>query len=402
MTINTTLYTKDSKGSTRFWTVSSDLVPDDNGCVTILLTYGVEGSDKIQTKTRLAKPKNIGKANETTGASQALKDIESLITAQKDKGYVENVEDYQEPFKPMLAHKYADRKHTIKWGDENITYYASSKLDGIRCFILVTEQGSISYLSRSGKPIKNMSHITRELITSKWYKEHLKHNNSNSTAVRYVLDGELFNNDMPFNEIASLVNRSDYDESIDHLIQFHMYDFIDLTNKEQPFPERLESFWKHSNSKTVGKSIYLVEQHPVSSEEALMALFNQHVADGYEGTMLKSNAPYVFGKRSNSLLKYKEMEFEEFEIIDIKLAENDDTKVQATLKAANGSLFDVGTIKGNREEVYQKYYVNRESLIGKWVTVQYQTLSSYGIPMFPVLIDIRDGEVIDGQFTPDI
>lgn len=364
------LYTKDSKNNTRFWEITSDFIPNEEGHVTITISHGILGSDKIQTKTRIAKPKNIGKANETTGASQALKDMESLITAQKDKGYVENIDDYKEPFRPMLAHKYADKKHTVKWGE----VYGSAKLDGIRCFIVISD--GISFMSRTGKPFKNFKHIEEEL----------------SGMSECILDGELFNKDLDFPEISSRVNSDVYEER-DKEIQFHIYDCI---NGIESFPERLDNF--------KGKFEYIkrVEQVKLNSEEDLMRLFAKHIEDGYEGTMIKSKDPYVFGKRSNTLLKYKEMLSDEFLILDVVESEQDPLKPKVILRATNGESFSTGTIKGDKEDVYQTYLVNKDKVIGKWLTLQYQTLSPYGIPLFPVGIGIREGEVIDGEFVPAV
>lgn len=397
----TTLYTKDSKGKTRFWEVSSTLKPiNDQDHVEIVIRHGVLDSDKIQIKTRIAKPKNIGKANETTGATQAEKDIQSLITAQKDKGYVEDINDYVEPFRPMLAHKWADRAHKIDWN--NGVYHVSPKLDGIRCFILVTEQGTVSYISRTGKPFKDFLHITAELKHTDWYKAHQASNNNSDTSVRYVLDGELYNHDLEFNQISSLVNSEQYDAETDTSIQFHMYDFIDMRHVDQAFPDRLSSF----TGTSAVSYIRLVPQTKIESEEDLKRLFSSYIADGYEGAMIKSQDPYVFGARSNSLLKYKEMQTDEFKIKDIFLSPQDPTKVQVEFYTdffkRPESSFEVGSVKGNKEELYNTLYVNKSDYIGKWMTVQYQTWSTTEDPkpLFGVGLVIRDGEETEDSFIP--
>lgn len=364
------LYKLDSKNKTRFW--QAEIQGDK-----IVISYGLEGSGKVQHKERSISPKNVGRANETTIEQQGLKDLESLVSAQKDKGYVEDISSYTPPFKPMLAHKY--KASLVDWQEA----YASTKLDGIRCFIILKD-GKVEYMSRSGKPFKNFLHITEELLKF-------------SPPTPCVLDGELFNRSLPFNEISSRVNSETYEER-DKLIEFHMYDFILLDHLQQTFPDRLDRFW-HAVEEPFSY-IKFVEQVPVASEEEMLELFSEHIAEGYEGTMIKSNAPYVFGKRSNSLLKYKEMEEAEFLILDVVESEQDPRKPKIVLSLPNGSSFSTGTVRGDKESVYQKYLVNKQDVIGKWLTVRYQTLSSYGVPLFPVGIGIREGEVVDGQFVP--
>lgn len=381
--ISHTLYTKDSKGATRFWEISSDLSVNEDGTTTINIKHGLQGSDKVQMKTRKSKPKNIGRANETTAPEQAKKDIESLLTAQKDKGYVTDISLYKEPFKPMLAHKWSDKSHTVKWGERG--YWASPKLDGIRCFI-IKENGALSFMSRSGKAIKHLKHIADEVL-------------SYNLPDDLVLDGELYADDLPFNKISSLVNSEDYNASEDSAIQFHMYDCINLNHASESFPERL-----YAPGISDGQFIKMVPQRPVSSLQELLEAFSDDISKGYEGTMLKNSDPYVFGKRSNSLLKYKEMLDEEFLILDVVPSEQDPQKPKVLLKANNetGTEFYTGTIKGNKEEVYQMYLANKHQVIGKYMTVQYQTLSEYGVPLFPVGIGIREGTVVNGAFVPSV
>lgn len=222
--------------------------------------------------------------------------------------------------------------------------------------------------------------------------------------IKYVLDGELYNHFLDFNIISSLVNSESYNAIEDNVIQFHMYDFIDLKNKDQEFPDRLDTFWHSIEDGSEFKYIRLVDQIKLDSEEDLMTLFAQHMSDGYEGTMVKSKDAYVFGKRSNTLLKYKEMITEEFLILDVVESEQDKLKPKIILQSKNENKdsFSTGTVKGNKEEVYETYFVNKDQVIGKWMTIQYQTLSPYGVPLFPVGIAIREGKEVDGEFVPEV
>lgn len=395
---NKTLFTKDSKDKIRFWTISTDLIPDTNGCIKIEIKYGVQGSTKIQTKERFVKSgKNIGKANETTVQQQTLLVIQSLIESQYDRGYVEDINNYKEQILPMLAHKYQDKAKNVVWTE--YTYYSSKKLDGIRCFIFINTDGSISFISRTGKPFKQFTHIEGELKNTNLYKS-IQIDTTNTDYV-YILDGELYSDNLEFPEISSRVNSDDYNSQKDKEIKFFVYDFIDSKDLEQLFEQRLKNIIGKLNGLT---HIKVLPQVKTTSLEQMKELFSEYISQGFEGLMLKRNDPYIFAKRSETLLKYKEMLTDEFKILDITLAENDNTKVQILLESKNDNKdpFSIGTVKGNKEDVYDKYYLNKDKLIGKWVTVQYQTLSPYGIPLFPVCIDVREGEEVDNEFKPSV
>lgn len=385
--MSTTLYTKDSKGKTRLWRVS-DVTVDASGVSSFTLTHGIEGG-KLQEKLRtIKKGKNIGKANETTPEQQAEAEIASLIQAQLDQGYVYDIADWKEPFRPMLAHKYQDHSSKIDWS-QNV--YVSPKLDGIRCFIIIDENQNISFISRTGKPFKYLEHIA----------DAIKHSSLN--VANSVLDGELYNHELTFQQISSLVNTSTYDILKDQDIKFYMYDRVLVLDKDLPYSKRMPLGASVSSSESSESPLVLLPQLIIKNESELIQKHSEWVSEGYEGAMVRSGStPYQFGKRSTSLLKYKVMETEEFEILNVYLARNDESKVQVTLKAKNGEPFDVGSIKGTKEEVMSTYYEAKDEVIGKYATVQYQTLSPYGIPLFPVLIAIREGEVIDGEFVPSV
>ena len=51
---------------------------------------------------------------------------------------------------------------------------------------------------------------------------------------------------------------------------------------------------------------------------------------------------------------------------------------------------------------FEEYLIRKDKnqFINNWLTVQYQTLSKYKVPLFPVGIGIREGVEIDGKFEP--
>ena len=132
--------------------------------------------------------------------------------------------------------------------------------------------------------------------------------------------------------------------------------------------------------------IFPVETKVVGSDY-IMEYHDKYVSEGYEGLIIRhTNAPYELNKRSKKLLKFKKFITEEFEIIDV---------ISATGKDRNTAIFVCNGFKARPVgdwETRHQYYVNRNRLIGKFVTVKYQETTSQGIPRFPIAIGIRDYE----------
>lgn len=401
---NSILYSLDSKGKVREWKASTDLTPDSNGYLTITIEHGQQGGKKQLKERKVKAGKNKGKANETTIVEQAYLEIGYLYQKQYDQGYVDDVANYKVPRRPMLAYKYKEKCHKIVWvadkAIKNKLQYASKKLNGIRCFIFIKDGIATLFESRTGKAFKFFTHIADDI------KSNYKFTNG-------VLDGELFHPDIPFEIICSLVNSDEYVEVTDpetnitwssNDIRFYCYDKVSEENESQTFYERfIEDDW-HSEDST---SIYLVESTPVYSEAEMTTLALQWIDDGYEGLMLRAgDGLYEFGKRSVNLLKYKVMEQEEFKIFKIYLAENDDNKIMATVhnhhsKEVPYDKFECA-LKGNKD-LNMEYYKNKSQYEEKaWMTIDYQVLSAYKVPLFPVGVTIRKGDVVDGEFIPAV
>ena len=99
--------------------------------------------------------------------------------------------------KPMLAYK-VDKK-PVDWSEK---VYIQPKLDGVRCVIYVNDKEEIVCFSRTGKEFHNLEHI----------KESLREFFFDNANVDIVLDGELYNHDLTFQEITRAVMTKDYDD----------------------------------------------------------------------------------------------------------------------------------------------------------------------------------------------
>lgn len=185
--------------------------------------------------------------------------------------------------KPMLAHKVG--KKEIDWSAKN---FIQPKLDGVRC--IFTKVGAYS---RTGKEFKNVAHLEEDLKDFFW-------NNPNA-----ILDGELYNHNLKhdFEKIISLVRKQkpteDDRSEAANLVQYHVYDTIwqDVT-----YEDRYN--WLRTNL-PIAKTMTLIANTTVDSMTEAKMLHDVHLAQGYEGSMLRTNGLYE-RKRSYNLQKFKD------------------------------------------------------------------------------------------------
>lgn len=378
-----TLYKKTSTGAIQSWSVDVHDNSDHSQWWDIGTVHGQVGGKMQITSDTITKGKNVGKKNETSILQQAQAEAQAKWEKQKKKGYVESIEAAQSDetdvlieggIVPMLAHSFAKHAHKIKY-----MAYVQPKLDGIRC-IAILKDGKCTLWSRTRKPITSMPHIAKEIET--------RFGNNDLT-----FDGELYNHEFRtnFERIVSMVRQEEPDPNHTD-VQYHVYDLIDNGTFEQRFGILLGLF--HGNlSKISFDHLKLVNTILVSKEEQIMIHFDMFKATGYEGVMVRNADSKYVNKRSHDLLKVKEFDDDEFDIVGIeegrgKLAGHVGAFVCNT---KDGKTF-LAKMSGDTQKLHE-YFLNHSLWSGKKLTVQYQGLTGKeGVPRFPVGIAIRDYE----------
>jgi ATP-dependent DNA ligase len=137
--------------------------------------------------------------------------------------------------------------------------------------------------------------------------------------------------------------------------------------------------------------LVIVETTEVNSREHLDELYADYVEQGYEGQMIRLDAPYE-NKRSPKLLKRKEFVDEEYTILGYDEGEGNRTGTVKHFKFKNKDGKDFkSNVKGSFE--YLTELLERaDDLIGKEATIKYFNLTPDGVPRFPYVIAIRDYE----------
>lgn len=367
-----TLYSRNKDKSIQEWTIET------KGSQ-IVTTFGKVGG-QMQVAVKVAKAKSIGQSNETTPEEQAKLDARSMWKKKKDKGYFESVKEAQEEivFLPMLAYELKDMKKL------KFPVFVQPKMDGVRC--LARWHGDhIQLLSRGGKPY-SVEHIAKRL--------------ESILLPGTVFDGELYIHNVLRQDIQALVKKprdemygdTGYTSSD---LEYWVYDCFSIDALSRPFSDRLEDLKNVLQYKD--STIRRVITQRSTDVDDLIARHKMYVANGFEGTIIRlPDGPYELANRSRSLLKHKDFQDAEFEIVGFGEGVGKfEGCVIWKCKTDSDGIFDV-VPKGTLQQK-KKWFLEAKKHIGEKLTVKFQDLSSSGIPSFPVGIGFRLPEDTDEQ-----
>ena len=425
------LYAQDKNGKIKVWTAAV-LRSSASGAVASRITHGyINGKQQVAYRTCEAG-KNIGRSNETSPLEQSISETRRKWLDKKDKeAYTENKPadcgegygdlsgndfgdgggdgdnaSFTRPFLPMLAQTFdpadleagSKKKKVIKF-----PCFVQHKLDGLRCVSYATRSANdlvVCLQSRTGAFFTGLPHIAAALRP--YLSQH----------PNIVIDGELYTDQMPFEELAGLIKKKKITAAdVERLkkVKYHVYDIYDHQRYDMPFAERIgllaaavrrcgcvandtHAAGRILRSDTEAAAVVvLVRTEKITVLSEFRQLFAEFVESGYEGIMLRNAAGvYRANYRSNDLQKYKEFMEDEYRIIDFTQGEGRDAgAVIWVCETADGKEFTVrprGTMEQRRA-----WFNEGASYIGKNVTVIYQELTEEGKPRFPVGKAVREG-----------
>jgi DNA ligase 1 len=341
------------------WTEGADIVT----------RYGqIDG--KLQLARSTAEAKNVGKANETTGPEQAIKEAKAMWKKRIDGKYSETVEASKEMvFLPMLA---ADAK---KKKFKGIHYPADvqPKLDGVRA-MAYWEGDRVVLGTRSGKEWEAPSHINK--ILEKYLPKEM------------VLDGELYLPGVDFETLSSWTKKV---HPGTETLEYHIFDVpLDKNGDNLKWEERKSVMAQLFVEMLNEPLINFVPLYLAWNEAQILELEEQCVSEGYEGCMVRNlDASYLFGHRSNDLQKVKSSVDDDYKIIGFNEGRGRDKGcVVWVCETLDKKPFDVrpkATLEKRAE-----WFKSAKKYVGQFVKVAYQNLTADGIPRFPRSIGFRD------------
>ena len=273
-------------------------------------------------------------------------------------------------FSVALAQEY---KEECNWEDN---WYASRKLDGVRCLAVTDENGKCTLYSRMGKEFTTLDKVKNTI--------------ESTGIINTVFDGEIClvdeNGNEDFQGVMKQLRRKDHQIENPAYMMFDMLNIKDFNNQksEEILSDRLHTLRSFLNGMTFMFNSYLnidtnilrYTEQAVITDGRHFDMWSQMAADGkWEGFMLRKDVGYE-GKRSKNLVKVKKFHDAEYEVIDFDI---DDHEVVREGKSETIKMLAQVWIehKGHRVKVgsgwsqEQRLQYMDGSIVGQIITVQY-------------------------------
>lgn len=355
-----------------------------NGIDFIFSIFGQVGG-----KLRITKRNITTNKSGRTLEEQAKLEILSNFNKKYNDGYRRVDEESDDVIEPMLADKYNEKTKLL------FPIAIQPKLDGIRGLCYLDKENNVVIQSRKSKSFQSIPHlipqikILLEMLPDGW-----------------ILDGELYNPDISFNQLSSIIRSEKKLHPEYQIVDYHIFDMIPPREKRNSmiFIKRYSELQKTYNNLTdLLPNIKIVETKIVE-KDTIQQEHDYFVSNGYEGIMLRrltkvidsndkkeiKSSLYHFGRCGN-ILKYKMFQEDEGKIIDIQECEGTEEGAAKILLELKNKKTVWGRPCGSIE-FRRGLLKNKEKCIGKDATYKYQELSEYGVPRFPVIKEIRDYE----------
>jgi len=274
--------------------------------------------------------------------------------------------------------------------------YAQMKMDGMR-FNAIVRDGKCEFRSRNGKQIQLLGNLEQEFI-------------SLAGSVDCVFDGELlvmlkgdhqFADRQTGNGILNKANKGTISAEQAALVHATVWDLIPYVQFVDgycatPYAERYATLQAIiSKQKSEGKKIWNVTSTIVETLEEAQEIFQEYLAEGFEGIILKDGNGVWENKRAKHQIKFKgELECD----LKIVAIESGSGKYQGMLGAIVCESMDrvicVSVGSGFNDD-QRKTYGN--DIVGKIVSVKYnaritnkQGKNSLFLPIF---VELREDKI---------
>ena len=392
MKIFDVLYRRAKTGAIVYYKIWVDEGDVDHAPIIVKESGQLGTTSPIIHRETIHQGMNIGKSNETTPVQQAILQAESDWRKKKDGGYkssgelgiqTKNIDPVEYHFnklldaalpqfntdasgniKPMLAKDWTKVK--------NIQYpcIIEPKLDGVRCLMTIAAD-EVLFWSRSGKEYTTLGHISQSIVPYL--------NAQENKSIWTVLDGEIYSDELTFQEITQAVKKQ-YPNSLK--LHFRAYDVV---NDEIQSDRRVIL---SDLVKAIGSEFIKMIGYTIANDEAAVKHFHdEFVQEGNEGAILRMfNGLYEQGFRSSNLLKVKEFDEAEFQVESLVYGQRGIEDLLAVCTTPEGSVFKAkiqGTLaqKVEFEKEYQEVYASAKPIK---LTVKHFGWTDDKLPRFPI------------------
>ena len=269
-------------------------------------------------------------------------------------------------FDVALAEKFDGNEKKVDF--ESGEWWASRKLDGVRCITIIDEHGEPRFYSRAGNEFLTLSVLAEDIKKLKLKSK--------------VLDGEVCvlkeGGLEDFQGIIKEIGRKD------HTIlspKYYVFDMLELDEFNQKSGEvSLSARLIVLNGIFQMYQLSCAEPLPqfqIESKEEFEKIVADATEMGYEGVMMRKSVGYE-GKRSKNLLKVKKMHDAEYTVIDVESDVNriiefgrevEEIMLKAVIVEHKGNRVRVGS--GFSLDQRRFYHKNPNEILGKTITISY-------------------------------
>jgi DNA ligase-1 len=253
--------------------------------------------------------------------------------------------------------------------DYSMGWYASRKLDGLRCICKIDKDGVARFYSRKGKEFFTLG-VLKEAV-------------GRSGLSDIVLDGELCivkDGLEDFKQIIKEYNKKDHTIAMPKFFVFDVLSDHEFYSGGSNYNliQRLDRVLNCD----LPDGFEMLDQRWVLSDEEVAEALAVAESQGHEGVILRKNTGYK-GKRSGDILKVKKFKDAEFVVKAIengkmRFIEDGQDVERTTMTAAvieyKGN--DVGVGSGWSKEERERFYDVPARIIGKTITVRYKKEST--------------------------
>jgi DNA ligase-1 len=276
-------------------------------------------------------------------------------------------------FDVALAEKFDGNEKKVNF--DSGEWWASRKLDGVRCITVIDADGEPKFYSRAGNELLTLTILAQDIK-----KLGLKNK---------ILDGEVCvmkpGGLEDFQGVIKEIGRKN------HTIQnpkYYVFDFLEASE-----------FWNQAGDVSLSARLIILNaivtdltyaeplpQFQIKSVEEFEKIVADATEMGYEGVMMRKDIGYE-GKRSKNLLKVKKMHDAEYVVIDLESDVNriidmgkevEELMLKAVIVEHKGNTVRVGS--GFNLEQRRHYHENPNEILGKTITVQFfeETTDQHG------------------------
>lgn len=237
------------------------------------------------------------------------------------------------------------------------SYAVEPKIDGVRVIVEVCRQTlAVAMKTRNGNPLPSINHL------GYWFADIAQQHGV------FTFDCEAVSGADFYDAVGAIRSSEPAKDAFLWL--------LDLPDDVGTYRERRSLMAKFCFS----DSVRLVESFMgISPNDA----FRRFVSQGFEGAMVKdADAPYTQGKRSNAWLKVKAVDAEDCPVVSVHEGEG---RLAGTMGHVvvenNGRLVRVGG--GFTDEQRSAIWANRDTVIGSWLEVTFQSKTPDGSMRHP-------------------